>query len=290
MKIVNKKRFFSSIIVFCISILVFISILDNNKVSAEGTMTPSEESKEPSEKQEETILDNSGYISLENDSNASDAAIVVPKILYDYDLEDTSKTVYLTFDDGPSTRITDEVLDILDRNNIKATFFVVGDSIEKNPDSEKILKRMAKDGHAIGIHSYSHNYKYLYPNRIVNVENFMGEFDKTLDLLKDKLGNDFDTRLVRFPGGHMSWNTENIDAVLADRGIVQVDWNALSGDAEGKGKSVNELQNKVLESSENKNKVILLMHDTNSKETTAQALQGIIDYYKDQGYEFKTLK
>ena len=85
--------------------------------------------------------------------------------------EDGPKTAYLTFDDGPSNR-TCEVLDILDKANIKATFFIVGETITEK--GKECLKQMVEDGHTIGLHTYSHNYKKLYSS----VESFLEDYDK----------------------------------------------------------------------------------------------------------------
>ena len=154
------------------------------------------------------ILDNSGYLSLEEDINADDASVVVPETMYKWNFyrEDNKKIAYLTFDDGPSEHSTEQILDILNANDIKATFFTLGSSIERNPRSEEILKRMAKEGHAIASHGYSHQYSILYPNRTVDVQAVLNDFEKNDKLLKDKLGKDFSTRLIRLPGGHSSWN------------------------------------------------------------------------------------
>ena len=202
-----------------------------------------------------------------------------------------SKTVYLTFDDGPSNYSTDKILDILKKNNIKATFFVLGSSIESNDKSTEILKRIAKEGHAIGSHGYSHNYSKLYPNRVVDVKAVIEDFEKNDILLKNILGKDFSTRLIRLPGGHSSWNgTEELDNILNDMGIWQVDWNALNGDAEGIDFPKEVLLENLKETVGDKDIAIILMHDTDNKKGTVEYLQSAIDYLKSQGFEFRTLK
>lgn len=238
-------------------------------------------------------IDNSGYIPLEEDVNADDASVVVPETMYKWNFyrEDNKKIAYLTFDDGPSEHSTEKVLDILKANDVKATFFTLGSSIENNPRSEEILKRMAKEGHAIGSHGYSHQYSVLYPNRTVDVQAFLNDFEKNDKLLKDKLGKDFYTRLIRLPGGHSSWNgTAALDGELEKRGIIQVDWNSLNGDAEGQDKPKEVLLRNLQETVLDQDVVIILMHDTDSKKGTVDYLQSAIDYLRGQGFEFRTLK
>ncbi|NSA04840.1 peptidoglycan/xylan/chitin deacetylase (PgdA/CDA1 family) [Clostridium beijerinckii] len=154
-----------------------------------------------------------------------------------------------------------------------------------------MLKQEVEEGHSIGNHSYSHNYKYLYPNGSVNTNNFMSEINKTNESLKKVLGEDFSTRAIRFPGGHMSWkNTGEVDKIMKEKDYYYVDWNALSKDAEGPLKNADQLTEEVKKTVGNKTKVVLLMHDTYGKEETAKALPGIIEYLKSQGYEFRTFK
>lgn len=204
---------------------------------------------------------------------------------------DGKKVVYLTFDDGPSETVTPKVLEVLKEKGVHATFFVVGQAVDADEKSKELLKKEHEEGHAIGNHSYSHNYKVLYPNRSVNVENFMAEVDKTNKSIRSVLGEDFPIRAVRFPGGHISWkNTQEIDEVFKEKGYASIDWNALSKDAEGPKKNAEQLFEETKKSVGSKEKVVLLMHDTYGKEETAKALPSIIDYLKENGYEFKVIQ
>lgn len=204
---------------------------------------------------------------------------------------DGKKIVYLTFDDGPSETVTPKILDILKEEEIKATFFVLGSSVDSSKSSKMILKREFLEGHAIGNHTYSHDYDYLYPNRGVNTENFMNDIEKTNESLKSVLGEDFSTRVIRFPGGYMSWADPNgIDDVLKQYGYYHVDWNSLSKDSEGGYKSAEQLIEEVKVSVSGREKAVILMHDNYGKEETAKALPQIIDYLKQEGYEFRTMK
>lgn len=251
------------------------------------------ENKEDSDIENNIPLDNSGYLALEEDINADDASVVVPETMYKWNFyrEDNKKIAYLTFDDGPSEHSTEKILDILNANDIKATFFTLGSSIERNPRSEEILKRMAKEGHAIASHGYSHEYSILYPNRTVDVQAVLNDFEKNDKLLKDNLGKDFSTRLIRLPGGHSSWNgTAALDVELEKRGIIQVDWNSLNGDAEGHDKPKEVLLRNLQDTVLDQDVVIVLMHDTDSKQGTVDYLQSAIDYLRGEGFEFRTLK
>lgn len=219
-----------------------------------------------------------------------DANIVSEKLLsYDCD-NNGEKIIFLTFDDGPSSTVTPEILKILNKNNVKATFFVTGKSLEKAA-SQELLKEIFKSGHAIGNHTYSHNYNVLYPNSSLNLNNFISEIENTNNKMKEVLGVDFSTRLIRCPGGFGSWkNMNNLQEYLVNNNLVSIDWNSLSGDSDGSNKNSRELINYAIETSNNKEIVVLLMHDTYGKESTIDSLQGIIDYYMEQGYSFKTLK
>ncbi|WP_291653859.1 polysaccharide deacetylase family protein [Clostridium sp.] len=321
----NKKRFITFIFVLMVSVFLISftvsdfkeSIITQAETVTSNTNTNSNDNNSNQDKlsssndkqdnigdedefTEETpnnpdtsVLDNSGYLSLEEDSNADDASKVLPETMYKWNFyrEDNKKIAYLTFDDGPSQNSTEKILDILGANDIKATFFTLGRSIENNSQSEKLLKRMAKEGHSIASHGYSHDYSILYPNRTVDVDSFMKDFEKNDKILKEVLGKDFSTRLIRMPGGHASWNgTEHLDEVLESKGIFQMDWNALNGDAEGMDFPKEHLLNKLKETVGSQDVIIVLMHDTDAKKGTVEYLQSAIDYLKSEGFEFRTLK
>ena len=252
--------------------------------------------------QKENVLDNSGYLTLENDPNAEDVMDVfhrtegLLKGTLKYPVRtDGKKVVYLTFDDGPSTENTANVLDTLDRYGIKATFFVTGTSIEKNDEAKALLKRIAADGNAIGNHTYSHDYNKLYPGRTIDPVAFMEDVEKNNEVMKSVLGKDFSTRAIRFPGGYWTWNGRTgIRPIIDENGYAIIDWNALSEDAEGKPKSAEELVEKTKTNVEalgpDADSIVFLMHDTYGKKETAKALPQIIEYFKSKGFEFKTMK
>ncbi|MEK5548901.1 polysaccharide deacetylase family protein [Paenibacillus sp. SEL3] len=239
--------------------------------------------------------------SLQNVSDVEDAAFVEKYLNQQMQGQrpegiDGKKVVYLSFDDGPSVTVTPKILDILKKESVKATFFVVGKAVEENEVTKKITKRLVKEGHAIGNHTYSHDYSYLYPNQTVNSSSFMNDIEKTNQVLKQILGQNFSTRAIRFPGGHMTWQRndpdgmEVLDKALQDKDYHQIDWNVLPKDAEGARKNAEQLISEFMRNIGTREKAVVLMHDTYGKEETAKALPEIIRYLKKQGYEFKTIK
>lgn len=262
-----------------------------------NTNGDAEESNIPNKENVNTATNRQGlvYISYENDlyaDNAKDIECMLSK--WNYLREDGKKIAYLTFDDGPSTEVTQQILETLKVNNTKATFFVLGSNVEKSDTQKELLKEMVMEGHAIGNHGYCHDYSVLYPGRVADPTAFINDMKKSENVMKSVLGEDFSTNVIRLPGGHMSWNTKALDPVLEQNGYSYIDWNTLNGDAESNGRTVEQLVSRlkgsVSDLAGNDDVLVVLMHDTNAKETTAQSLQQIIDYLKSLGYEFRTLK
>ena len=196
------------------------------------------------------------------------------------------KRVFLTFDDGPTQSKTTPILDILKKENVKASFFVLGSRVEYNPE---LIKREYDEGHFIANHGYSHEYSKIYENTDTCIE----EFEHTNRLVKEAIGNpNFNTLVFRFPGGSVGgyYHTfkQETKALFEQNGVGCLDWNALCKDAEGATTVEAELE-AVKETSEDKTSVVLLMHDASDKQATVDALPEIIKYFKDNGYEFQTL-
>jgi peptidoglycan/xylan/chitin deacetylase (PgdA/CDA1 family) len=192
------------------------------------------------------------------------------------------KTVYLTFDDGPSKR-TSEILDLLDKEGIKATFFIIGKEGAKEKD---LLKRMSEEGHTVGIHTYSHIYGSIYSS----VESYLDDFNQAFQLIYDTTG--VRPRVFRFPGGSINrYSAQDYEEIIAEmtrRGFTYYDWNASSGDANSIA-TANSVYNNIVQSSEGRDRIILLMHDSISKSYTVAALPNIIEYYKAKGYKFEPI-
>ncbi|BBF42337.1 peptidoglycan N-acetylglucosamine deacetylase [Lachnospiraceae bacterium KM106-2] len=288
-----KKYYISIAIVLVTGCAVFM-LSDKKLPEIENTVQAKEQQGTKEENKNEGKIEKPEMLigtSEEGKEFSYDAAEVARKLRsYDF-YRGEEKTVFLTFDDGASTTITPQILKILKEEEVRATFFVIGDTIEKGGERAKALVReIFEQGNAIGNHTYGHNYQYLYPNRTVNVNHFFTDVEKTDKLLKEIIGENFSTRVIRCPGGMMSWKgTKELDDNFIKNNRVSIDWNALSKDAEGKKKNAAQLIENVKETSKDKKMVVLLMHDTYGKEETVKALPSIIRYFKEQGYQFRTL-
>ena len=246
------------------------------KVNIKNEQIKMEEEKKKLEEEQRKIEDekkkNVVGVKIESEGVSYDAKKVAEKLNKYDNSNDGKKIVFLTFDDGTSTTVTPEILNILKEENVKATFFLTGENIDRGGEkSRNLVKQEFNEGHAIANHSYSHDYNKLYPNRILDIEAFKKDFDKTDIMLKEILGENFSTRVIRCPGGYMSWKGMNkLDEYLKEKDMVSIDWNALNGDAEGKRKNAEELKNYAIKESVGKEIVVLLMHDTYGKEETAK--------------------
>ena len=135
------------------------------------------------------------------------------------------KYVFLTFDDGPSNS-TEKILNTLKEKDVHATFFVLGSSIEKASKRQEYLKEELKSGNAIANHSYSHDFKKLYPGNKLNIDSFMNELNKTNDIMKSILGEEFDCKVLRMPGGYGTRkyykdpSLKEFDNILQENGIT----------------------------------------------------------------------
>ena len=200
---------------------------------------------------------------------------------YNTELPD-QKTIYLTFDDGPSD-VTGAILDVLKEKNVKATFFALGKNAERNP---ALLQRIAKEGHKIANHSYSHEYESLYDD----TDFFINDVKRAEEIIISIAGEDAFSKVFRFPGGSFEkYKAPKMD-ILIENDYCFVDWNASNGDAEGHDIPKEKLIANAIESSNGKNTIVLLMHDSHGKTTTAEALPEIIDYFKENGYYFAVFK
>ncbi len=190
-----------------------------------------------------------------------------------------NKSIYLTFDDGPSDSTTPLVLDILKEEDVRATFFIIGRQAELRP---AIVERIFQNGHALGIHSYSHEYASIYSSP----DALLRDIKKCSAVLESILG--LETDLYRFPGGSFSLREELVDCVKK-AGYRYVDWNASCRDAELVGATADELFRAAIDTPADKNHTVMLLHDSAHHANTAEALRKIIAYYKGKGYAFRTL-
>ena len=197
----------------------------------------------------------------------------------DWNMESNgTKTVYLTFDDGPSY-LTEQFLDVLDQYGVKATFFVTNQS----PEYSYLIAEAYQRGHTIGMHTSSHSFE-IYKSE----EDYFFDLQEIANVVHDQIG--YVPCFIRFPGGSSNTRSrrysEGIMAKLAEevqaRGYQYYDWNGECGD--GEMLSAEEEVAIALDcSAEN---IIMLCHDGPLKEATLEALPGIIEGYQARGYVF----
>lgn len=190
-----------------------------------------------------------------------------------------SKTVYLTFDDGPSV-ITNKLLDTLKACNVKATFFIVGKEI---PGREAMLKRIHSEGHTIGLHTYSHNFKKIYKSDAL----FINEMLKTQQKIYDLTG--YKSNYIRFPGGSSSRLNKELLTKLHGENFKIFDWNSSLEDGVNPKLSVDELIQNSKKFKKCDSQIILLMHCNSNNKNTISALPKIIEYYRSCGYNIQSI-
>ena len=195
----------------------------------------------------------------------------------------TEKTVYLTFDDGPSPR-TGEILEILKRYGVKATFFVVG---QDNEDSRELMRRIVAEGHELGMHSYTHDYRAVYDS----VESCLADYERIFRLIYDATGTK--PQVMRYPGGSINgYNGAIYQMVIAEmtrRGFVYFDWNVSADDAVGAKKSAVIVEDNALKNVNSLRRAVVLLHDSEGKTSTVEALPAIIEGYRDAVFTFSVL-
>ncbi len=192
------------------------------------------------------------------------------------------KAVCLTFDDGPSAN-TDQILDILERYGVKATFFVVGRTGEAD---QQRLRDIVAAGHTLGIHSWSHDYRKIY----ASVEAYLEDFNQLYQWIHQVTG--VYPRVFRFPGGSINaYNAgvyQEIIAEMTRRGFVYFDWNVSAQDATATPRPAADIAADCLKGV-GYNLAVVLSHDSAARCTTVQALPAVIEGYRDAGYTFLPL-
>ena len=190
------------------------------------------------------------------------------------------KTMYLTFDDGPSEENTNAILDILKERNIKATFFVVGENVEKHPE---IARRIVAEGHTIGIHCNRHVYEEVY----ASPEAYMADFEEAYRIVYETTG--VEVKLFRFPGGSQNaYNKKVYKEIIrrmTEKGFIYYDWNASLEDATTHAKPEILIEN-ATSSTLKRKKIVMLAHDT--VHATAVCLEDLIDCFPEYRMEALT--
>ena len=209
---------------------------------------------------------------------------VVENTTIGHNEQNGEKIVNLTFDDGPSAN-TQKILEILDRYNVKATFFVTGNNQAYN----HLIKAAHDKGHTIALHTYCHDYPKIY----ASTSAYFDDLTKVGNMVKDLIGHV--SKYVRFPGGASNTVSRKycpgimsvLSKELIARGYQYYDWNVDSTDASGNNVPVSKIVANATNS--NANNINILFHDTAAKSTTVQALPAIIENYLSRGYRFEAI-
>ncbi len=194
------------------------------------------------------------------------------------------KVCYLTFDDGPSVN-TARILDILDEYEAKATFFVIGSQLHEGTKST--VERLIAEGHAIGIHTYTHVYQDMYET----LDSFLGDYERVAVKLREEYG--VETSMFRFPGGsnctYLRGEAKKYIAEMERRGYRCFDWNVSGEDSVGEP-TVADVRKNVFRDAFRYNHPIILLHDSGGAKVTVEALPEILKRLKEEGYRFETLE
>lgn len=198
-------------------------------------------------------------------------------------VEPDGKVIYLTFDDGPS-KYTQNLLDVLEKYNVKVTFFVVNTGY----NMKTLLNNIVNGGHSIGIHSMTHKYDVVYQSERAFYDDLYG----MQAIIREYTG--VTTTLMRFPGGSSNavskkYCTGIMTALtkgVTDRGFQYFDWNVSSGDA-GSAKTADEVYNNVINGIGNKKTAVVLQHDL--YDYSVEAVERIIIWGLQNGYSFQGL-
>lgn len=271
------------VVIFSISSCVYMGISNHHmkKILQQNGLAVSAESPSISSDSNMTLNNPNS----ENSTASFEYQKLYPYLAIDNDFkydDDLEKSVYLTFDDGPSS-LTSQILDILKAQDIKATFFInYSDSME----SQALYKRMIAEGHTIGVHSTCHQYTTIYQSPGA----FLDDFAQTAIMLEQVTG--VKPEILRFPGGSInSYNRAVYQQIIAEmlrRGYTYYDWNVSADDATSTV-SREQIYTNVVNGVEKYNKSIVLMHDLSNKSDTVSALPDIIDDLKAKGYNFYPL-
>ena len=277
-KYVDKKRiiFLSLTIILIIFTLLLIGFYSFNTISILKNI----------QEQDEKLIAIYNEFKKQEEENESKRKIWEENkynIAHIYSSE--TKRAFLTFDDGPSKN-TESILNILQNYGVKANFFVLGSRVEVMPE---IVKNIYNQGHFIGNHGYSHVYEAIY----ASPQSVYDEYDKTNKIVQNAIGNsDYRAKLFRFPGGFVGGKYEEIKKqakqLLEENQVLNVDWNALTGDSESTKPTADKIMENLQKTAGGKRSVVLLMHDSAAKKITAETLPQVIEFFKNQGYEFKT--
>ncbi|MGN0318439.1 MAG: polysaccharide deacetylase family protein [Lachnospira sp.] len=266
-----------SLLILSLVIIYYRSTVETgNEAKVEESQAESEsesEKEDYTESQSEAGREDSSEISQESTKESESVSKPVAAEAYD-------KVVYLTFDDGPGP-YTADLLDLLDKYNVKATFFVT----RQYSNYENLIAEEYKRGHTVAVHTYSHSYGYIYQS----VDNYYEDLMAMSDVVERQTGQK--PSIVRFPGGSSNTISRNycqgIMSTLSNKvgewGYRYCDWNVSSGDGSNQTSTDQVYENVTTGISKHKVSIVL-QHDTNEK--SMAAVEDILKWGIANGYTF----
>ncbi|MCR8842529.1 polysaccharide deacetylase [Paenibacillus sp. SC116] len=258
-KIINKKKRFITFALGVVLLTIFLASLELVEFAGKDTAGNAQAYTIQSVKQNSELVDGANEEKKKQEQTSSKKT--------------AGKTVYLTFDDGPST-LTGQFLDVLKEHDVKATFFMQGNNLNNTTFQENV-KRTVQEGHYLGAHSMTHDHHKIYTNK-----QFVPEMKETINLIRDITG--VNSTLVRPPyGSAPGLKSKQIRDEIVDAEMKIWDWTIDSEDwklRDNPDKIVENIKEGTLRDVE-----VVLMHE---KTQTLQALPAIINFYKERGYEF----
>ena len=259
--------------------------LAEREAALEENRAALEQARAALEQAQSTISRLEQYTLLSPDGNPPEYTRLYPEMYarpWEGEAEPEGRTVYLTFDDGPSAN-TDRILKILDEYGVKGTFFIVGKTDEA---SQRRMRDIVAAGHTLAVHSWSHSYKRIY----ASLEAFLEDFHQLYTWIYEVTGSY--PQVFRFPGGSLnSYNRGVYQEIISEmlrRGFVFFDWNASAQDATATPLDPSVIRDNCLKGI-GREQVVVLTHDSSARGTTVDALPAVIEGYRAAGYAFAPL-
>lgn len=276
----NRKTFIFRGLLICISIgllIIAIGIKNVNQDSSNSIVNAFANNEESFDDQ----VDKNDVVTDDDQVDKNDVVTDNDQVDKDDVVTDDSqasnedkKVAYLTFDDGPDN-ISDELLDLLNEFDAKATFFMMEPRMKEHP---KEVQRMVDEGHGVGLHGVTHDAAEFYGSS----QSLLNELNKGNQTLKDITG--IDTVLIRTPYGSVPYMTEEYRETVKNNGFKMWDWHVDSADWEIKGPGY---VPKTISQIEDWNQdVVILLHEQN---TTVQYLGELLDYLTENNFDLEKL-
>ena len=276
-KLIKYRYILIAILFIIIVLLIIFLFIVKNSNNEENNNNEDDLNTVANKEQEEELM----VIALDKNKESEES-----KEKLKQEEENATGVIYLTFDDGPTSDSTPQILDILKRKDVKATFFV----LHYSEENAKYIKREQSDGHTIALHGYTHTYSEVYQSADTCIQNFR----KIQEQVKQTTG--ITSNIIRFPGG--SSNTisrkycqgvmTELSQRVIDEGFRYFDWNVDSDDA-GRARTSDDIFSNVTSGIKAHRNNVVLMHDFGGNHKTIGALESIIDYGLENGYVFRRI-